>query len=80
MTPRCVAVLILADGSSVACVELDHGAPRETRHRGYQFGRFPVAWSDASEGAAVRVSLGRRRRMMDLLETSRAVPTAAASG
>jgi hypothetical protein len=69
--PRCAACLVLEDGSSVGCVDFDHGGPAARIHVGYAEGVRRVTWTDRTQGAAVRVTLGRRRKLAELLEVSR---------
>lgn len=68
---RCPAVLVLEDGSAVRCVESEATSGPGRFHCGYQDGRRRVAWNDRSSGAAVLVSLGRIRRVSELLEARR---------
>jgi hypothetical protein len=67
MTPRCPAVLVRPDGSAVQCAESAATSGPGRFHAGYVDGRRRVAWNDASDGAAVLVTLGRVRRVSELL-------------
>lgn len=65
---RCPAVLVRADGSSVRCTESAKTSGPGRFHCGYADGIRRVAWTDNDDGAAVLVSLARRRRLSELLE------------
>lgn len=68
MTPeRCPAVLVLED-ACVRCTESAATSGPDRFHVGYEDGHRRVAWNDRSDGAAVLVSIARRRRLSELLE------------